>query len=116
VIKDVTLQTSLFYVHGVEGGGQQASLQEKNYDQYGGGLNLSYSLTKKVRISLNYGLTLRSSNVALARIHAEPGWAADYVHPPMKIAGPDNFRTAFHGQELRMAPVAVRCGRFYSSF
>jgi len=65
VIKDVTLQTSLFYVHGVEGGGQQASLQEKNYDQYGGGLNLSYSLTKKVRISLNYGLTLRSSNVAL---------------------------------------------------
>jgi hypothetical protein len=64
VIKDVTLQTSLFYEHGAEGGGQQASLQEKNYDQYGGGLNLSYSPTKKVRISLNYGLTLRSSNVA----------------------------------------------------
>jgi Putative beta-barrel porin 2 len=64
VIKDVTLQTSLFYEHGAEGGGQQASLLEKNYDQYGGGLNLSYSLTKKVRISLNYRLTLRSSNVA----------------------------------------------------
>ena len=64
VIKDVTLQTSLFYEHGVEGGGQQASLQEKNYDQYGGGLNLSYSPMKKVKISLNYRLTLRSSNVA----------------------------------------------------
>ena len=64
VIKDVTLQTSLFYEHGNEGGGQQASLLEKNYDQYGGGLSLSYSPTKKVRISLNYRLTLRSSNVA----------------------------------------------------
>lgn len=64
VIKDVTLQTSLFYEHGTEGGGQQASLLENNFDWYGGGLNLSYSLTKKVRISLNYLLTLRSSNVA----------------------------------------------------
>ena len=64
VIKDVTLQTSLSYEHGAEGGGQQASLLEKNYDQYGGGLNLSYSPMKKVRISLNYRLTLRSSNVA----------------------------------------------------
>ena len=63
VIKDVTLQTSLFYEHGAEGGGQQASLLEKNYDQYGGGLSLSYSPMKKVGISLNYRLTLRSSNV-----------------------------------------------------
>jgi hypothetical protein len=63
VIKDVTLQTSLFYEHGVEGGGQQASLLEKNYDWYGGGLSLSYSPMKKVRLSLNYRLTLRSSNV-----------------------------------------------------
>jgi hypothetical protein len=60
----VTLQTSLFYEHGVEGGGQQASLIEKNYDWYGGGLSLSYSPMKKVRLSLNYRLTLRSSNVA----------------------------------------------------
>jgi hypothetical protein len=64
VIKDVTLQTSLFYEHGAEGGGQQASLLEKNYDWYGGGLSLSYSPMKKVKISLNYRLTLRSSNVA----------------------------------------------------
>lgn len=64
VIKDVTLQTSLFYEHGIEGGGQQASLLENNYDWYGGGLSLSYSPMKKVRISLNYRLTLRSSNEA----------------------------------------------------
>lgn len=64
VIQDVTLQTSLFYEHGVEGGGQQASLLENNYDWYGGGLSLSYSPMKKVRISLNYRLTLRSSNEA----------------------------------------------------
>jgi len=64
VIQDVTLNTSLFYEHGVEGGGQQASLLENNYDWYGGDLSLSYSPMKKVRISLNYRLTLRSSNEA----------------------------------------------------
>jgi len=64
VIKDVTLQSSLFYEHGKEGGGQQASLLENNYDWYGGGLSLSYSPMKKVQIGLNYRLTLRSSNVA----------------------------------------------------
>jgi hypothetical protein len=64
VIKDVTLQPSLFYEHGKEGGGQQASLLENNYNWYGGGLSLSYSPMKKVRISMNYRLTLRSSNVA----------------------------------------------------
>ncbi|MGA2801102.1 MAG: hypothetical protein ABSE97_01820 [Verrucomicrobiota bacterium] len=65
VTKNVTLQPSLFYEHGVEGGRQLASLlDEKNYDWYGGGLSLSYSPMKKVRISLNYRLTLRSSDVA----------------------------------------------------
>jgi hypothetical protein len=64
MIKDLTLQTSLFYKHGAEGGGQQAGLLENNYDWYGGGLSLAYSPTEKVRISLNYRLTLRSSNVA----------------------------------------------------
>lgn len=63
VIKDVTLQTSLFYEHGIEDAGQQASLTEKNFDWYGGGLSLSYSPMKKVTISANYRLTLRSSNV-----------------------------------------------------
>ena len=64
VIKDVALHASLSYEHGKEGGGQQASLVEKNYDWYGGGLSLSYSPMKKVKLSLNYRLTLRSSDVA----------------------------------------------------
>jgi len=63
VIKDVTLQTSFSYEHGTVGGGQQASLLEKSYDWYGGGLSLAYSPMKEVRLSLNYRLTLRSSNV-----------------------------------------------------
>ena len=81
VIKDVTLQTSLFYEHGTEGGGQQASLLENNFDWYGGGLNLSYSLTKKVRISLNYLLTLRSSNVA-SREYTQNLVGLQITYPP----------------------------------
>lgn len=64
VIKDVTLQPSLFYEHGEEAGGQQASLLENNFDWYGGALSLSYSPMKRVTISLNYRLTMRASNVA----------------------------------------------------
>jgi hypothetical protein len=63
VIKDVGLQTSLFYEHGKQGGGQLASLLEEHFDWYGGGLTLSYSPMKKVSVSLNYRLTLRSSDV-----------------------------------------------------
>jgi hypothetical protein len=63
-IKDVTLNTSLFYENGSEDGDLQASLSEKSYDHYGGGLSLSYSPTKKLKLSLNYRLTLRSSDVA----------------------------------------------------
>src|ERR1035441_3533369 len=64
IIKNVALNTSLFYENGSEYGGLQSSLQESSYDWYGGGLSLSYSPTKKLRLSLNYRLTLRSSNVA----------------------------------------------------
>ena len=64
VIKDVGLQTSFFYEHGKQGGGRLASLSEENYDWYGGGLTLSCSPMKKVQVSLNYRLTLRSSDTA----------------------------------------------------
>jgi hypothetical protein len=64
IINGVALNTSLFYEHGSEGGGQQASLLESNFDWYGGELSLSYSPMKRVNISLNYRLTLRSSDVA----------------------------------------------------
>jgi hypothetical protein len=63
IIKDVSLNTSLFYEHGSEYGGLPSSLQESSYDWYGGGLGLSYSPMRKLRISLNYRTTLRSSNV-----------------------------------------------------
>jgi len=64
LIKHVTLQTSLFYEHGAEGAGQEASLTESSFDWYGSSLSLSYSPMKEIKISLNYRLTLRSSNVA----------------------------------------------------
>ena len=64
VIRDVGLQTSFFYEHGKQGGGQLASLLEEHFDWYGGGLTLSYSPMKKVQVSLNFRLTLRSSDAA----------------------------------------------------
>ena len=110
VIKDVTLQTSLFYEHGAEGGGQQASLLEKDYDWYGGGLSVSYSPMKKVRISLNYRFNLQVFRCGVTRIHAKHGWAANYVHPPMNIACADNFKTVFNTRNCGggTTPVAVR--------
>jgi hypothetical protein len=60
--RKVTLQTSGFFEHGDESAGQQASWLEDNYNWYGGALSLSYSPAKKVRVSLNYRLTMRSSN------------------------------------------------------
>ena len=60
----MTLDTSLFYEHGSEYGDLQSSDAESSYDWYGGALSLSYSPTKRIKLSLNYRLTLRSSNVA----------------------------------------------------
>ncbi len=64
ILNGVALTTSLFYEHGSEGGGQEASLLERNFDWYGGALSLSYSPTKRIRLSLNYRLTFRTSDVA----------------------------------------------------
>lgn len=64
IINGVALQSSLFYEHGSEGAGQEASLVESNFDWYGGSLSLSYSPMKRLTISLKYRLTLRSSDVA----------------------------------------------------
>ena len=64
IIKDVTLQGSLFYEHGAEAAGQAAGLLENSFDWYGGELGLSYSPTKQLKLSLNYRVTFRLSNVA----------------------------------------------------
>ena len=111
VIKDVTLQTSRFYEHGTEGGGQQASLTEKNYDWYGGGLSLSYSPMKKVTISAELPVNSEVFRCGVAGIHAEHGWIADCVHTQMNIACPDNFGTVFnagnYGRRLALSGAAV---------
>lgn len=62
IIEGVALQTSPFYEHGSEGGGPEASLLESQFDWYGGAVSLSYSPMKRMSISLNYRLTLRTSD------------------------------------------------------
>ena len=64
IFKDVSLNTSLFYEHGNQGAGNVTGNLAETYDWYGGGLTASYPLMKKLMFSLNYRLTLRSSNTA----------------------------------------------------
>jgi hypothetical protein len=62
IFKDIDLSTSFFYEHGNQGAGNISGNLVETYDWYGGGLMLSYSLMKKLLLSLNYRLTLRSSD------------------------------------------------------
>jgi outer membrane protein assembly factor BamA len=70
ITKDVTLNPSLFYTHGRQGVGNVSGNLSEVYDWYGGALVLSYPLMKKLVLSLNYRLTLRSSDVP-ARDYAQ---------------------------------------------
>jgi hypothetical protein len=63
VFKDIDLSTSFFYEHGNQGAGNISGNLVETYDWYGGGLMLSYSLMKKLLLSLSYRLTLRSSDL-----------------------------------------------------
>jgi hypothetical protein len=63
IIKDMDLNTSVFYEHGNQGEGNVSGNLTESYDHFGGGLMLGYPLMKKVKLGLNYRLTLRSSNV-----------------------------------------------------
>jgi hypothetical protein len=63
LVKNLGLNTSLFYEHGSEGAGNISGNFTEVYDWYGGALTLSYALMKKLRLSLNYRLTLRSSSI-----------------------------------------------------
>jgi hypothetical protein len=62
IIKDLSLGTSFSYQHGTQGQGNVAGNLTENYDWFTGGLNLSYPIMKKLTASLNYRLTVRSSN------------------------------------------------------
>ncbi|MEI9864561.1 MAG: hypothetical protein WDN00_08415 [Limisphaerales bacterium] len=67
LIKNVSLQTSLFYEHGDTVGEQRLAINSNNesrFDWYGGEVNLSCSPTKKITTSLFYRLTFRTSNVS----------------------------------------------------
>ncbi|MEJ0090056.1 MAG: hypothetical protein WDM80_09975 [Limisphaerales bacterium] len=63
VIKNVTLQTSLFYEHGDTVGGQLPGNSETRFSWYGGEINLSCMPHKKITTSIFYRLTFRTSNV-----------------------------------------------------
>lgn len=66
IIKDVGLRTGLTYEHGTQSSaGGLYGVAGEVYDQYAGDLGISYSPMKKVSVSLNYRLTLRSSDLAL---------------------------------------------------
>ena len=62
IVKNLTLTTSLFYEHGDQGQGNVTGNLTETYDWYGGALGLSHPLTKRLALSLNYRLTLRSSD------------------------------------------------------
>ena len=64
IFKDVNLNTSLFYEHGNQGAGNVRGNLVETFDWYGGGLTLSYPVMKKLLLSVNYRLTLRSSTIA----------------------------------------------------
>jgi hypothetical protein len=63
ILKDVSLQASAFYEHGSDKGAPVPGAVAETYDWYGGELSISYSPVKRVNLSLNYRLTLRSSDV-----------------------------------------------------
>ena len=67
IIKDWDFNTGFFYEHGKQGVGSitigPGNLNRSYaYDWYGGSLNLSHALTSRLSLSLNYRLTLRSSD------------------------------------------------------
>jgi hypothetical protein len=64
IIRDMTLNTSLFYEHGSQGAGNVSGNLSETYDWYGGALALSYPVMKNLLVSLNYRLTFRSSDIA----------------------------------------------------
>ncbi len=63
LIKNVTLQTSLFYEYGDTIGNQLGGNNETHFSWYGGEINLSCRPYKKITTSVFYRLTFRTSNI-----------------------------------------------------
>jgi hypothetical protein len=64
IIKDLGLTTSFTYEHGNEGLGNVLGNVVENYNWYGGGLAVTYPLMKRLLLTLNYRLTVRSSTIS----------------------------------------------------
>ena len=64
VVRDVSVRGLAFYEHGSQNLEALFGNLHENYDWYGVGLGLTYSLWGNVRMSLDYRLTLRSSDLA----------------------------------------------------
>ena len=64
VVRDLNARGLAFYEHGSQYLGVLVGNLHEHYDWYGVGLGLTYSLWSDVRISLDYRLTLRSSDIA----------------------------------------------------
>jgi hypothetical protein len=64
IIKDVTLTGNLSYEDGQQGSTSQGGGIAEHYDWFTAGVGASYSPMKRITTSLNYRLTLRSSDAA----------------------------------------------------
>src|SRR5207249_4828773 len=62
IVKDLGLQINLSYEHGKQGAGNRVGNLVETYDWWTSGLSVSYLLTKKLTLGVNYRLTLRSSD------------------------------------------------------
>ena len=60
LMKRMTLTAGAFFEHGKQQGGRLTT--EENYDWYGPRLSLEYAIMDRLKASLNYRLTLRSSD------------------------------------------------------
>ena len=62
IVKDLSLTASLPYEHGNQGVNNISGNLTETFDWFGGNLSASYPIMKKWLLSLDYRLTLRSSD------------------------------------------------------
>jgi hypothetical protein len=67
VIKAISLQTSMNYDHGKEGAGNVRGNLTDTYDWINAGFSVSYSVMKRLMLSLSYRLTLRTAGTTAGR-------------------------------------------------
>jgi hypothetical protein len=64
IIKDLALRTSISYQYGEQGVGNEAGNLTEHFNWLGSEVSISYPILKKLSLSLNYRITLRSSDIA----------------------------------------------------